>query len=148
MIITTTQKTKQKQKTTFLFFIFDICFSRPTPIYHRFRANYHGDKIIQSNLREAINNVYLERLTRTGPKRLHILYMYILSKFNAYNTNTHAPHTSTTSSKDFTSEKNTEQHPQTQRITNMKSNFLLQGQLSVLTLISVSVPPPCYRSST
>ena len=24
----------------------------------------------------------------------------------------------------------------------------LQGQLSVLTLISVSVPPPCYRSST
>ena len=26
--------------------------------------------------------------------------------------------------------------------------FLLQGQLSVLTLISVSVPPPCYRSST
>ena len=27
-------------------------------------------------------------------------------------------------------------------------NFLLHGQLSVLTLISVSVPPPCYRSST
>ena len=27
-------------------------------------------------------------------------------------------------------------------------NFLLQGRLSVLTLISVSVPPPCYRSST
>ena len=26
--------------------------------------------------------------------------------------------------------------------------FLLRGQLSVLTLISVSVPPPCYRSST
>ena len=26
-------------------------------------------------------------------------------------------------------------------------NFLLQGQLSVLTLISVSVPPLCYRSS-
>ena len=25
---------------------------------------------------------------------------------------------------------------------------LLQGQHSVLTLISVSVPPPCYRSST
>ena len=25
---------------------------------------------------------------------------------------------------------------------------VLQGQLSVLTLISVSVPPPCYRSST
>ena len=26
--------------------------------------------------------------------------------------------------------------------------LLLQGRLSVLTLISVSVPPPCYRSST
>ena len=24
-------------------------------------------------------------------------------------------------------------------------NFLLQGQLSVLTLISISVPPLCYR---
>ena len=29
-----------------------------------------------------------------------------------------------------------------------RENFLLQGQLSVLTLISVSIPPPCYRSST
>ena len=27
-------------------------------------------------------------------------------------------------------------------------NFLLQGQLAVLTLTSVSVPPPCYRSRT
>ena len=27
-------------------------------------------------------------------------------------------------------------------------NFILQGQLCVLTLISASVPPPCYRSST
>ena len=27
-----------------------------------------------------------------------------------------------------------------------RKNFLLQGRLSVLTLISVSVPPPCYRS--
>ena len=26
-----------------------------------------------------------------------------------------------------------------------RENFLLQGQLSVLTLISVSVPAPCYR---
>ena len=25
--------------------------------------------------------------------------------------------------------------------------FFLHGQLSVLTVISVSVPPPCYRSS-
>ena len=29
-----------------------------------------------------------------------------------------------------------------------RENFLLQCQLSVLTLISVSVPPPYYRSST
>ena len=29
-----------------------------------------------------------------------------------------------------------------------RENFLLQGWLSVLTLISVSVPPPCYHSST
>ena len=27
------------------------------------------------------NNEYLERLTRTGPQRLHVLYKYILSKF-------------------------------------------------------------------
>ena len=32
---------------------------------------------------------YFERLTRTGPKRLHILYKYILSKFNSYNMNEH-----------------------------------------------------------
>ena len=35
------------------------------------------------------NNEYLERLARTGPKRLHVLYKYILSKFNAYNMNAH-----------------------------------------------------------
>ena len=28
-----------------------------------------------------------------------------------------------------------------------RENFPLKGQLSVLTLISVSVPPPCYRRS-
>ena len=33
------------------------------------------------------NNEYLERLARTGPKRLHALYKYILSNFNAYNMN-------------------------------------------------------------
>ena len=31
------------------------------------------------------NNEYLERLTHTGPKHLHVLYKYILSKFNVYN---------------------------------------------------------------
>ena len=35
------------------------------------------------------NNKYLECLTHTGPKRLHMLYKYILSKFNAYNMNVH-----------------------------------------------------------
>ena len=35
------------------------------------------------------NNEYLERPTRTGPKRLHVLYKYILSTFNAYNMNAH-----------------------------------------------------------
>ena len=28
-----------------------------------------------------------------------------------------------------------------------RENFVLQGQLSVLTLMSVSVPPTCYRSN-
>ena len=40
------------------------------------------------------NNKYLECLTHTGPKRLHMLYKYILSKFNAYNMNVHT-HTHT-----------------------------------------------------
>ena len=35
------------------------------------------------------NNEYLEHLTCTGPKRLHVIYKYIWSKFNAYNMNTH-----------------------------------------------------------
>ena len=35
------------------------------------------------------NNEDLERLTRTGPKRLHVLYKYTLSKFNAYNMKMH-----------------------------------------------------------
>ena len=29
-----------------------------------------------------------------------------------------------------------------------RENFLLQGRLSVLTLISVSIPPPCYHSNS
>ena len=33
--------------------------------------------------------LHILRLTHTGPKRLHVLYKYILSKFNAYNMNTH-----------------------------------------------------------
>ena len=35
------------------------------------------------------NNGYSECLTHTGPKRLHILYMYTLSDFNTYNMNSH-----------------------------------------------------------
>ena len=45
--------------------------------------NLHRSCSTQSNS----NNEYLESLTRTGPKRLHILYKYILSKFSAYNMN-------------------------------------------------------------
>ena len=51
------------------------------------------DTVIESVLK-VNNNEYLERLTRTGPKRLHILYKYILSKFNAYSMNLHT-HTHT-----------------------------------------------------
>ena len=40
------------------------------------------------------NDEYLERLTLTGPKRLHVLYKDVLSKFNAYNMNAHT-HTHT-----------------------------------------------------
>ena len=36
------------------------------------------------------NNECLEHLTLTGPKHLHILYKYIVSKFDAYNMNAHA----------------------------------------------------------
>ena len=36
------------------------------------------------------HNEYLECLTRTSPKCLHILYNHILSKFNAYNKNTYS----------------------------------------------------------
>ena len=47
----------------------------------------HDHTHVDSNINN--NNEYLERLTRTGPKRLHVLYKYILSKFNAYNMNAH-----------------------------------------------------------
>ena len=44
----------------------------------------------KGTLKDNNNNYeYLERLTRTGPKRLHVLYKYILSNFNAYNMNAH-----------------------------------------------------------
>ena len=46
------------------------------------------------SLRFNNNNKYLEHLTCTSPKRLHILYKYILSKFSAYNMNAHT-HTHT-----------------------------------------------------
>ena len=38
-----------------------------------------------TNNNNSNNNEYLKRLTRTGPKHLHVLYKYILSKFSAYN---------------------------------------------------------------
>ena len=48
------------------------------------------------------NNEYFERLTRLGPKHLHILYKYILSKFNAYNMTVHTrTHTHTENRREF-----------------------------------------------
>ena len=37
-----------------------------------------------------MDNEYLERLTETGPRRLHVLYEHMLSTFNAYNMNARA----------------------------------------------------------
>ena len=46
-------------------------------------------KIVYYSYKYNNNNEYSECLTHTGPKRLHVLYKYILSKFNKYNKNTH-----------------------------------------------------------
>ena len=51
-----------------------------------FRCEKNSKRVYYNNNN---NDDYLERLTRTGPKRLHVLYKYILSKFNAYNMNAH-----------------------------------------------------------
>ena len=41
------------------------------------------------------NNEYLERLTRTGPKRLHVLYKYILVKIQCIQHECTRTHTQT-----------------------------------------------------
>ena len=46
-------------------------------------------KAVMSYSHNNNNNEYLEHLICTGPKHLHVLYKYILSKFNAYNMNAH-----------------------------------------------------------
>ena len=61
------------------------------------------------------NNEYLERLTRTGPKRLHVLGKYILSKFNAYNMNAHT-HTRTHT------QTRTRTHPRTRTHTHTNTS--------------------------
>ena len=48
-----------------------------------------GGAVQRDNNNNDDDDEYLERLTRTGPKRLHVLYKYILSKFNAFNMNAH-----------------------------------------------------------
>ena len=53
----------------------------------RWKAKSEGETRGGSNKND--NNEDLERLTNAGPKRLHVLYKYILSKFTAYNINTH-----------------------------------------------------------
>ena len=47
------------------------------------------DQIKSENNSYNNNNEYSECLTHTGPKRLHVLYKYILSTFNACNMNAH-----------------------------------------------------------
>ena len=49
-----------------------------------------GIKTILSVIYNNNNNGYLERLTRTGPKRLHSLYMHILSKLQRVQTRARA----------------------------------------------------------
>ena len=52
---------------------------------------WHFEEDVALGVSSNINNEYLERLTCTDPKCLHILYMYILSEFNnTHNSNTHA----------------------------------------------------------
>ena len=68
-----------QQNTSFLVVLLSF-FSRMPTFFH--------EKFTHKN-RNNNNNEYFERLTRRGPKRLHVLYKYILSKFNAYNMNAH-----------------------------------------------------------
>ena len=74
-----------------------LCYARrPGPVYIQampvgtYRVQSPGfPKIVYYSYKYNNNNEYSERLTHTGPKRLHVLYKYILSKFNKYNKNTH-----------------------------------------------------------
>ena len=65
---------------------------RPRPI--KYLAQARSTNAPFNNNNNNNNNEYLERLTHAGPKSLHVLYKYILSKFNAYNMNAHT-HVST-----------------------------------------------------
>ena len=66
---------------------------------HLKNSNHFKDSIqeiqgVFTNSSNNNNNGYLKHLTCTGPKHIHIFYMYSLSKFNTYNMKTHT-HTHT-----------------------------------------------------
>ena len=74
-----------------------------------------------------ISNEYLERLSRTGPKSLPILYKYILSKFNAYNMNAHT-HTCTRTHR--RTHTHTHTHQSHIRAMRLKKRFLKRERFS------------------
>ena len=59
---------------------------RPRPIKYLAQARPANAPFNNNNNN---NNEYLQCLTHAGCERLHVLYKYILSKFNAYNMNAH-----------------------------------------------------------
>ena len=65
------------------------------------------------------NNEYLKRLTRTGPKRLHVLYKYIVKIQriqHLMHTHTHAhTHTKTKRQRETKTDRQTDRHRQTSR---------------------------------
>ena len=72
------------------------------------------------------NNEYLECLTCTGPKRLHVLYKDILSKFNAYNMNAHT-------------HARTPTDPHTHACTHARTHTHIQEQVALAAFLLAAV---------
>ena len=90
---------KQKLSYVFFPFFFQTCLWTCLSLCFTSHAWLNGCTACKAQLQRDShtynnNNEYLEHLTHTGPKRLHVLYKHILSKFNAYNMNAHT-HTCT-----------------------------------------------------
>ena len=47
-------------------------------MYGLHRVILYNEDVCKTNWLYNNNNEYLERLTRTGPKRLHVLYKYVI----------------------------------------------------------------------